>query len=159
MNILDKAGTVLVTMESATLRGADLRDANLEGATLRGADLEGADLRGADLEGALATLGITPETTLPQRILDQVMSNPESWDQTQWHNACGTKHCIAGWACQLSGPLGQYLDHNLGTATAATLLLWHPTLPLPSFDAYATEDETLGRLRALAEAYAAMESI
>lgn len=112
-------------------------------------------LREANLRGSLISLGITPDPTLPQRILDQITTDPESWDQTQWHNPCGTKHCIAGWACKLSGPLGQSLDVILGTDTAAYLLLWHPTLPLPSFDPHATEDETLGRLRALAEAYAA----
>ena len=38
-------------LRGAHLRGADLRGADLRGADLRGADLEGADLRGADLEG------------------------------------------------------------------------------------------------------------
>ena len=140
MDILDKLGAVLLS---------------IEGANLRGAHLEGAHLEGAHLESALYSLGIPRDITLPQRILDQLTAHPESWDQTTWHNSCGTTHCIAGWACELSGPLGHYLDLNLSTETAATLLLWHPTLPRPSFTASATEEETLARLRALAEAYAA----
>ena len=35
----------------ANLRGADLRDADLEGTNLEGADLKGANLKGADLRG------------------------------------------------------------------------------------------------------------
>jgi len=111
--------------------------------------LERANLRGANLEGVRALLGIPDDPTLPARILAQITTSPETWDQTQWHNPCGTKHCIAGWACVLSGPLGHYLDINLGTETAATLLLWQPGVALPSFAADATEEETLGRLRAM----------
>ena len=35
----------------------------------------------------------------PDRLAEQInniLSNPESWDQETWHSACGTKHCIAG---------------------------------------------------------------
>ena len=43
---------VLLTIEGASLQGADLRGANLQRADLRGANLQRADLRGADLRGA-----------------------------------------------------------------------------------------------------------
>jgi hypothetical protein len=36
-------------------------------------------------------------------IADKIESEPECWDQADWGNECGTKHCIAGWACHLSG--------------------------------------------------------
>jgi hypothetical protein len=139
----------------ADLYGADLRSANLRGANLRGADLYGAnlygaDLYGADLAGVAEGLGITVDPTLPGRILAQVAEHPESWCQKSWHSACGTRHCIAGFATHLSGELGRFLDKNFGTATAATLLLWRPGVVMPSFDGDATEGETLGRLRAMA---------
>jgi hypothetical protein len=132
----------------------NLRNADLTGADLRGADLTGANLTGANLTGVQAILGITPDPALPAHILAQVTHRPETWDQTTWHSPCGTKHCIAGWACVLSGPLGTFLDAHMGTATAATLLLWHAGLVLPSLKAYATEDETLGRLQTMVAALA-----
>ncbi len=136
----------------ANLRHANLRHADLCGADLCGADLYGADLRDANLSGVLSSIGIAPDIMLPSRILAQITAHPETWDQRVWHSACDTQHCIAGWACHLSGPLGRYLDVNLGTATAATLLLWHANLVPPSFEVDATEDQTLGRLRAMVEA-------
>ena len=144
-------------LRDANLGGANLRDANLRDANLGGANLRGANLLGANLEGVAESLGILYDPTLPQRILDAIAEHPESWDQGIWHNACGTKHCIAGFSTFLSGPLGSYMDRSFGTATAATLLLWRPGCVLPSFAAYATEDETLGRLRIMA-AKAAQES-
>ena len=137
-------------LEGADLRGANLEGADLRGANLRGANLRGANLRGANLEGVAESLGILCDSTLPQRILDAIAEHPESWTQGMWHNACGTKHCIAGFSTFLSGPLGAYMEQSLGTATAATLLLWRPGCVLPSFAADATEDETLGRLRIMA---------
>ena len=146
-------------LEGADLEGADLRAANLRAANLRAADLRGANLRAADLrganlleanlEGALERFGIPDNPSLPAQILAQITAHPETWDQRHWHAACGMKHCIAGWACVLSGPLGHYLDVNLGTETAATLLLWQPGCQLPSFMPGATEEETLGRLRTM----------
>ena len=38
-----------------------------------------------------------------QRVLDQITDCPETWDQTNWHNECGTVHCFAGWAQIMSG--------------------------------------------------------
>jgi hypothetical protein len=138
-------------LRGANLGGANLGGANLGGANLRGANLGGANLGGANLGGAAASLGITVDPLLPQRILDQIEAHPESWNQETWHSTCGTKHCIAGHATNLSGPLGKYLDKSLGVATAATLLLWRPDCEMPSFSGNASEAETLGRLRLMAE--------
>ncbi len=152
-------------LSDADLRNADLRNADLGGADLRGADLRGADLRGANLCGAnlrganlcganlnclAAALGIEVDPTLPARIVAQIAAHPETHDQTTWHSACGTKHCIAGLATHLSGALGRYLARQLGTATAATLLLWRPGCVMPSFAAAATDEETIGRLKTMA---------
>lgn len=38
-----------------------------------------------------------------ERVLDQIMQHSETWNQSSWHNECGTKHCFAGWAQVLSG--------------------------------------------------------
>jgi uncharacterized protein YjbI with pentapeptide repeats len=136
-------------LEGADLRRADLRRADLYGADLRRADLEGADLEGANLEGVREALGITFDPELPGRIVAQIEAYPESHDQEVWHSECGTRHCIAGFATHLSGPLGKFLDKQLGTSTAATLLLWRAGAELPSFEASATDAETIDRLRAM----------
>ena len=151
VTIYDSTRRILQRIEGDSLIGAHLEGANLRAANLWWADLEEANLEGANLEGALERLGIPDNPSLPSQILAQITAHPESWDQRRWHAACGTKHCIAGWACVLSGPLGHYLDVNLGTQTAATLLLWQPGCQLPSFMADAREDETIGRLRIMVE--------
>jgi hypothetical protein len=33
-----------------------------------------------------------------RRVLAVIRANPESWDQGNYHSACGTKHCMSGWA-------------------------------------------------------------
>lgn len=139
-------------LRDANLLCANLRDANLLCAELRGADLRCADLRDANLRDVARAMGIEPDPSLPARILEQIVAHPETHDQYTWHSSCGTKHCVAGWATALSGALGAYLDSQFGTPTAATLLLWRPGTRLPSFDADASQDDTLGRLRAMAEA-------
>ena len=45
IEIKDRGGKVLATVDADTLRWADLRGANLSGANLRWADLRGANLR------------------------------------------------------------------------------------------------------------------
>lgn len=44
-------------------------------------------------------------TDLLLEIREQITSHPETHDQNQWgrRTACGTTHCIAGWAIVLSG--------------------------------------------------------
>ncbi len=47
-------------------------------------------------------------TKLLRRILEQIESHPETWNQETWHSygnwnpvtekSCGTAHCVAGWA-------------------------------------------------------------
>jgi hypothetical protein len=97
-------------------------------------------------------LGIEFDPTLPGRIVTQIEAHPETHDQGTWHSSCGTKHCVAGFATHLSGALGKFLDKQLGTSTAAVLLLWREGAELPSFAADASDEETIGRLRAMAAA-------
>jgi hypothetical protein len=56
-------------------------------------------------------------------VVEQIEQHPETHDQGQWHSACGTKHCAAGWAVQLAGDAGKLLEHYTSTSTAALLLL------------------------------------
>ncbi len=35
--------------------------------------------------------------------INQILLHPETWQQSNWHSGCGTKHCIAGWCQILSG--------------------------------------------------------
>jgi uncharacterized protein YbdZ (MbtH family) len=129
----------------ADLHGADLREANLRWADLRWADLSVADLHGADLRGAS---GLPPldSTTLRAAVAAQIREHPETHDQSVWHHQCGTKHCVAGWTVVLAGTLGACMEQQLGTSTAAHLLLGGRTRP--SFESDATRDEILAALAA-----------
>lgn len=145
-----------VDLCNASFRRANLADASFRRANLAGAEFESAilhdtDFLDANLEGVAESLGITVDPLLPQRILDSIKDDPCSWDQEHWHSRCGTKHCIAGFATYLSGPLGMYLDKAFGTPTAARLLLWREGGMMPAFDAIASEEATLGVLRQMAE--------
>jgi hypothetical protein len=43
---------------------------------------------------------------LADRIIEQIETHPEQWDQGNWStfsSECGTVCCVAGWACELSG--------------------------------------------------------
>jgi hypothetical protein len=161
---LRSANLVGANLRSADLVGANLRSADLQSADLRSADLEGVDLAsanlwnaklaGANLKGVAASLGIVVDPQLPAAIVARIEAEPGSWQQDAWHSSCGTRHCIAGFATVLSGALGKYLDKQLGTSTAATLLLWRPGAVMPSFAADATTDETLGRLKTMAASVA-----
>ena len=61
---------------------------------------------------------------LRKLIAETVLANPSQLDMRQWHGeaACGTTHCIAGWACHLA-PNGRWIESQLGTASAARFLL------------------------------------
>jgi hypothetical protein len=162
---LAKAAREGADLSGADLRNADLRNADLSGADLSGADLRNADLSGADLSGVvlrnadldsaaalafLGTYGLEADPARAAAVLKQIQEHPETWDQESWHSACSTRHCIAGWAVHQDGARGKTLEAVLGTPTAAALLLATEGLPLPSFAASATDDETLGRLEAIA---------
>lgn len=39
---------------------------------------------------------------LIDKIVDQVISHPEQYDQSKWRSECGTVFCIGGWAVELA---------------------------------------------------------
>ena len=153
----------------ADLRGANLSDADLSGAYLRGAYLRGADLSGADLHGADlsdadlsgaylrgAYLRDAPKIENIHQAIYAAASALDALDMDQWHNACGTAHCRAGWAVVLAGEAGKALEAKIGTPAAATLiyLASDPELDrFPSF--YCNNAKALADMKARAEAEAA----
>ena len=53
MDIVNRhTGLIILSIDDATLHGADLRSADLQGANLQSADLQNANLRSADLQNA-----------------------------------------------------------------------------------------------------------
>ena len=156
-------------LSGADLRGADLNGANLSGANLNGADLRGANLRGANLNDANLSYADLSGANLSDANLNGALkiesihqaiyaaaSAPEALDMGQWHNACGTAHCRAGWAVVLAGEAGKALEAKIGTPAAATLiyLASDPELDrFPSF--YCGNADALADMKARAEAEAA----
>jgi hypothetical protein len=93
-------------LSGAYLIGADLSDADLSDAYLSGADLSGAYLRGAS---GLATEA--EEAVTWAAVCQAIVAEPERLAMGDWHGpgwdptepgACGTTHCLAGWAQALS---------------------------------------------------------
>jgi hypothetical protein len=156
----DLRGAVL---RGAVLSCADLRDADLSGAVLSGADLRGAVLSGAFLSGADlidadlsgAVLRDAPKIKNIHQAVYAAASSPGALDMGQWHNACGTAHCRAGWVVTLAGDEGKALERRIGTPAAATLiyLASDPTIErFPNF--YTDNDTALADMKAMAEAEA-----
>ena len=146
-------------LSDTDLSGANLSDANLSYANLHGANLHGANLRGANLSDANlhgANLHGAPKIESIHQAIYAAASAPDALDMDQWHNACGTAHCRAGWAVVLAGEAGKALEAKIGTPAAATLiyLASDPELDrFPSF--YCSNAEALADMKARAEAEAA----
>ncbi|MDY6884051.1 MAG: hypothetical protein SWL02_09780 [Pseudomonadota bacterium] len=34
---------------------------------------------------------------LLKKVMNQIIQEPETWDQSEWHSECRTSHCFAGW--------------------------------------------------------------
>jgi len=45
---------------------------------------------------------MNPQETA-QAVLEQIRTNPETYDQAEFETACGTKRCVAGWAAHFHG--------------------------------------------------------
>jgi hypothetical protein len=172
----DLSGAVLsgADLSGADLRGADLRGADLRGADLSGAVLSGADLRGAYLRGAYlraaylrdahlsgadlrgAYLSGAPKIENIHQAVYAAASSPGALDMAQWHNACGTAHCRAGWVVTLAGDEGKALEDRIGTPAAATLIYLASDPTIERFPDFYTDDDTaLADMKAMAEAEAA----
>jgi hypothetical protein len=110
-------------LRGADLSSADLSGANLSGANLSGANLSGADLNGADLNGAVGLPIASDSQERLKAVAQQVLDQPDHLDMTNWHSKCGTTHCLAGWAIQQAGPVGEILEKLHGSHLAGLLLL------------------------------------
>jgi hypothetical protein len=149
----DLSGAVLsgADLSGAVLRHADLSGADLSGAVLSGADLSGADLSGAVLSGAVWG-GQVPEVPgICRAILQAIEAEPESLDMDSWHKetACGTTHCMAGWAIHLAGKEGYELEAKVGPAAAGSAIFAKSCGKVPNF--YSSNDVVLAWLRDNAE--------
>ena len=163
------AGLTGTVLRGADLTGADLRGAVLTGADLRGADLTGADLTGADLRGAVLTgadlrgaglrgadlTGVPKIENIHQTVF-AAASAPDAFDMRDWHNACGTSHCRAGWVVTLAGGAGIALEDKIGTPAAAALIYFASDQTLEHVpDFYCDNERALADMKRLAEIEAA----
>jgi hypothetical protein len=108
---LSEADLTRASLSGADLDGANLTGADLRGAFLAGANLDGADLRGANLDGAIGIATAAEEAVTWAAVVAAVRAEPDRLDMQDWHGAgwdpaavgaCGTTHCLAGWAQALS---------------------------------------------------------
>jgi hypothetical protein len=94
-------------LRGVNFTNADLSEANFTGADLTGADLTGADLCFANLSEANLTdvKGVEfpyRSPNLLSTVASTVLADPQKLEMSNWHNSCGTAHCIAGWAVVLA---------------------------------------------------------
>ncbi len=132
-------------------------------------DLDGEDQPVAVYARAIyARLPDMPD--LDAEVYQAIKENPEHFSMATWHSlnrdlipmmspldrktsfereptACGTTHCIAGWACVLSGAYGKTGEAD--TALLARILYLKNTGSVPDF--FGTDAEALEELRARAE--------
>ena len=146
---LENANLENANLRYANLENANLRYANLENANLENADLENANLKNADLKGA--DLEIPVIENIHQVVYDAV-SKENALDMDDWHSACGTTHCRAGWVVILAGKEGKDLERKTSTATAAYLIYRKsdPDRDYP-IDFYCSDEKAMSDIKELAE--------
>ncbi len=61
---------------------------------------------------------LTPNIQLFEEVLAEIKTQPEQWNQSNWH--CGTQHCLAGWVelkvlgkSRTQTPLGRYSHETM----------------------------------------------
>jgi hypothetical protein len=157
-------------LAGANLAGADLAGANLAGANLAGAiavpsSTEKADppepyVRATTPEQQRARAAARAERyrkrnpevpvveQLDAKILAVIEAKPESFEMGQWHSACGTSHCRAGWAITLAGEQGKKLEEEHGPHLAGRMIYLASTGRSPHF--FATNERALEDIRACA---------
>ncbi len=81
------------------------------------------------------------QAALLKQVADHALAAPENFTMSDWH-ACGTAHCIAGWAVHLKGEEGYALEKKVGPATAGALLLGTDAAAM----FFLSKDEATGRL-------------
>ena len=151
-------------LREADLRGCDLCGANLSGCDLRGCDLRRAELRGADLCGCdlcganISNTDLSEVIGLPacvpvipeiDRAILAAIEGGGALDMSAFHS-CETTHCRAGWAIQLAGTPGRYLETKYGSCVAGALIYdaSRPGVKVPDF--FASNADALADIRACA---------
>jgi hypothetical protein len=124
---LESANLESANLESANLKYANLESANLKYANLKSANLESANLKYANLKSANleSAKGIPiADPALPRRVAEAILAKPDALNMATWHgsNACGTTHCLAGWAIALT-PGASMLEDRIGAQTTGQLLM------------------------------------
>ena len=73
---------------------------------------------------------------LMRAVREQITKHPETHDQASWgeRTECGTTHCIAGWACALSGDAFEWATDDADGTFALTV-----TTPRTHIDVRAAE--------------------
>ncbi len=143
----------------ADMRDADLRGANLHMANLRGADLSGANLCGANIHMALMGSAVLDRAKFDEdlrvdvsdldRLISEAVGDGSTLEMDDWHTACGTRHCRAGWAVVLAGEAGEDLEKKVGTSAAGALIYHFSTGRVPDF--HASNDDAMADIRRCAE--------
>lgn len=62
---------------------------------------------------------------LYERVLNQIKTHPETWNQIYYHRFCGTAHCFGGWAEILSGNVQSREDLNTKLVATRELGISH----------------------------------
>lgn len=64
---------------------------------------------------------MTYNLDLMRAVREQITKHPETHDQKGWgiRTKCGTTHCIAGWACALSGDAFSWQADDVGVEATA----------------------------------------
>ena len=90
--------------------------------------------------------------SIHQRIYE-VASQPNALDMCCWHKSCGTAHCRAGWAIELAGHKGYFLEQATSPAFAAMVIYDKnskiPMSEVPNFSA--SNAEALADMKRMAE--------
>ncbi len=164
-------GSLRWTVEAAvragvSLCGANLQDADLGGVDLSNADLSDADLRGAnftdanlshtefrdaDLTGVKGLPVVAAVPGLEVRILKAIENGSGRLEMSHWHGldgACGTVHCLAGWAVHFARAEVAELEGKTSTFLVGRLVYEasYPGRALPDF--FASSQKALADLRA-----------
>ena len=115
-----------------------------------------AALRPEQVAALLPLLGDVPRLERPySQVLEATNGCTASFDMLNWHNwhnACRTTHCAAGWIVTLAGAAGAALELRCGTPAAARLILLKSCpadWPLPNF--YASNEAAAAFISHMAE--------
>ena len=93
-------------------------------------------------------------------VLEAATVPPEALDMSEWHAACGTTHCRAGWVVTLAGERGKALESLTSTLHAA-MMIYHascPKVPVSPNRFFETNEKAIDDMRRCAELEAALRA-